>query len=601
MSHQPAAEIKRGGLAQYCVEHRGVTWVALIAVLIWGAVSFTKLGQQEDPSIPQRVGLLVTQFPGATALKVEELVTKSLERTVSEMASIEEIKSESRPGLSTLQIKLHPGSQRDIDLEWEKLRNKAREAPLPEGALPPFLASDFGTTITLLFGITSPPASDAECIARANLVREQLAELRAGKPTANRVAVVAFFPSGVSQSYRSFIGRSFKTGLDASGMASDVQLRQGFSFLMADFATSASREQMEKFIARFKTSVTGTEQENHPDFTAPMIAHGRRRSARSGPRDRAAALQLSRARRCRGRFRRRSEASRERGQSHPHRSRAGDGLPALLLGDGGRLRARPECDREGDRGAQRDHSQRHAPHRGRRIFLCNCRANSRTRTISSARSSASGRRARRCICATCSKSGACMKRPFLSRSMSSSAKTPTAPLLGRRAVMVAVEMKPGKIIGHFNDEVQKVAANLRERLPDGMKIETLSDQPAAVKHRLESFHSLVYRGGCHRHFGRAPAHGLALRAGRGDGDSVDRGDDLGRDASLRDSASPNLHRRAHHRARHAGGRSRGRFRRDQPRAASRRRRRCALPGLGRSACAARFFTGRSLTSSRFSP
>ena len=56
MAHQPLKEIGKGGVAQYCVEHRGVTWTALIAVLLWGAISYTKLGQQEDPSIPQRVG-----------------------------------------------------------------------------------------------------------------------------------------------------------------------------------------------------------------------------------------------------------------------------------------------------------------------------------------------------------------------------------------------------------------------------------------------------------------------------------------------------------------------------------------------------------------
>src|SRR3982751_2366428 len=119
MSHQPSAEIKAGGLAQYSVTYRGVVWTALIGVLIWGAVSFMKLGQQEDPSFPQRKGLLITQFPGATASKVEELVTKAVERHLSEMESIHEIKSQSRPGLSTLIIQLRPGSYSDIELQWE--------------------------------------------------------------------------------------------------------------------------------------------------------------------------------------------------------------------------------------------------------------------------------------------------------------------------------------------------------------------------------------------------------------------------------------------------------------------------------------------------
>lgn len=486
MSHQPAAEIKRGGLAQYCVEHRGVTWVALIAVLIWGAVSFTKLGQQEDPSIPQRVGLLVTQFPGATALKVEELVTKSLERTVSEMASIEEIKSESRPGLSTLQIKLRPGSQRDIDLEWEKLRSKAREAPLPEGALPPFLASDFGTTITLLFGLTSPPASDAECIARANLVRAQLADLRAGKSATKRAAVVAFFPSGVAQSYRSFIGRSFKTGLDASGMASDVQLRQGYSFLMADFATSASREQMEKFIARFKASVTGTEQENHPDFTAPIILMG----------DEDPLAQVRATAPPRYSYRALGDAADDFEDDLKQAGSVGKvtriGLvpetvyllysSATVAGFGldpnGVAKAIAERNAIIPSGTLRTGAQ-NFPVQLTGEFADE---NDLLGTVVGV-----GRAGAPVYLRDLFDVRRMYEAPIPFKVDVFERKAPTAPLLGQRAVMVAVEMKPGEIIGHFNDEVQKVAANLRQRLPDGMNIETLSDQPGAVKHRLEHF------------------------------------------------------------------------------------------------------------------
>jgi multidrug efflux pump subunit AcrB len=67
MAHPDPVEITSGGLAQYSVRYRGVVWTALIAVLVWGAIAFSRLGQQEDPSFPQRNGLLVTQFPGATA------------------------------------------------------------------------------------------------------------------------------------------------------------------------------------------------------------------------------------------------------------------------------------------------------------------------------------------------------------------------------------------------------------------------------------------------------------------------------------------------------------------------------------------------------
>src|ERR1017187_2329595 len=126
MSHPNQNEKKSGGLAQFCVEHREVSWLALIAVLVWGGIAYTRPGQQEDPTIPQRTAMLVTVFPGATASKVEELVSKPLERKISELKSIEEIKSTSRPGISTMTIKQLPGSTTAIDQEWDKVRAKIK-------------------------------------------------------------------------------------------------------------------------------------------------------------------------------------------------------------------------------------------------------------------------------------------------------------------------------------------------------------------------------------------------------------------------------------------------------------------------------------------
>src|SRR5271166_4318694 len=180
MNKPPENSTESGGLAQYFVEHRDVGWMLLIAVLLAGAIAYSKLGQQEDPTIPQRTAMLTTQFPGATASKVEELISKPLERKISELKSIEEIKTTSRPGISTMTIKQIPASTATIDQEWDKVRAKLQEVQLPEGTLQPWLNTDFGNTITLLFGLVSPPITDAECVARANLLRQSLAEIRKG-------------------------------------------------------------------------------------------------------------------------------------------------------------------------------------------------------------------------------------------------------------------------------------------------------------------------------------------------------------------------------------------------------------------------------------
>ncbi len=486
MTHLASAEIKRGGLAQYCVAHRGVTWTALIATLVWGAVSFTKLGQQEDPSTPQRVGLVVGIFPGATASKVEELLTKPLERKISELEAVEEITSESRPGLSTLKVKLYAGSQSYIDITWEKIRAKLREVTLPEGAQPPFLSSDFGTTITLLFGITSPPAGEAECMARANLIRKELTDLRAGKPADGRAAVVAFFPPSIAQSYRDFIGRRFQTALAATGMATDVQVRAGHSFLLADAATTATRAQIEQFIAGFTRSLTGTDAEHHPDFIAPMLLMG---DADPLPQVRATAAP-------RYSYRQLEDAAKafeddlkqvdEVGKVtligivpetvyllYSSAAAAGYGLAPEAIAKaiaernaiipGGTLRTEGQNFPVQLSGEFKSEDEL----LGTVVGVGKSGAPVYLREIFEVRRM--------------------YEAPIPFKVDAYLRATPDAPLTKHRAVTVAVEMKTGKIIGQFNDEVQKVAKRLEARLPEDMQIQTLSDQPTAVAHRLHHF------------------------------------------------------------------------------------------------------------------
>src|SRR6185436_12139907 len=114
--------------------------------------------------------------------------------------SIEEIKTTSRPGISTMTIKQLPGSTATIDQQWDRVRAKLQEVQLPEGARQAWLNTDFGNTITLLVGLVSPPITDAECVARANMLRDRLAELRRGASSTNHAALAAFVPA-ISQHY----------------------------------------------------------------------------------------------------------------------------------------------------------------------------------------------------------------------------------------------------------------------------------------------------------------------------------------------------------------------------------------------------------------
>lgn len=172
--HLPPAT---GGVAQYFVEHRGVGWVAMLAVLVWGWVSYNQLPQQEDPSFPTHDGVIVTIFPGASATQVEELVAKPLERKIEEQDTVDEIRSQSRPHVCVTWVLLRPGSKAEVAQEWTRLRARLAELPLPEGCEPPKLDTDYQATATLLFSIASPTHSYRELEKAAEALDEDLKQV----------------------------------------------------------------------------------------------------------------------------------------------------------------------------------------------------------------------------------------------------------------------------------------------------------------------------------------------------------------------------------------------------------------------------------------
>ncbi len=480
---------KQGGLARYFVEHREVGWVALVAILIWGWVSYHQLAQQEDPKIPERRALLVTRFPGASAKKIEELVTQKIEEKVDEMQSIEELSSQSRFGVSVIHVMQRSASQARVDQEWEKLRAKLREVTLPEGCQEPFLDTDFGNTVTLLYGITSPPGSEPESVARANLLRSRLAELRKTRGSTGRAAVFAFFPPAIAESYRTMIRERFISSLSARGLASDVQNAQGSSYILADFRTGASRAALEAFLTEFSRDLVGTDAELHPDFSRAVILMGDEDPLPSiratvAPRYSYRELELA-AEKLEDALKQLPSVGRVR--------KIGNVAEAVYL-------YYSIANLEGFKIAPDDVIQ---AIRTRNAIIPGgvLRTEGQNFPVQLTGEFVSEEELLDTVAGTTSTSGGAIpvylrdlfdvrrgyENPIPFKVDVLHRKQPGAPLQEARCVMLAVEMKEGNIIGRFGHQASKVVNAVKQRFPEGMEVLTLSDQPRAVTERVQQF------------------------------------------------------------------------------------------------------------------
>ena len=72
--------------------------LSVLVIFVAGLSAFVSMPRLEDPRIVNRNPLIVTLVPGASAERVEALVTEKLEEELQEVPEIKEIRSTSRAG-----------------------------------------------------------------------------------------------------------------------------------------------------------------------------------------------------------------------------------------------------------------------------------------------------------------------------------------------------------------------------------------------------------------------------------------------------------------------------------------------------------------------
>src|SRR5215475_3154328 len=92
--------------ARYSVETRHVMWVLLIATCVWGIFGYLKMPQRKDPEFQVRTAVATIPWSGASAERVEQLVTRKVEEQSAGNSNVTKIMSISRTGLSVVYFEL---------------------------------------------------------------------------------------------------------------------------------------------------------------------------------------------------------------------------------------------------------------------------------------------------------------------------------------------------------------------------------------------------------------------------------------------------------------------------------------------------------------
>ena len=145
-------------LAAWAMKYRPVVITLVALVTLWGAWTYQTMPRREDPEFTIRRCVVAARWPGASAIKVEELVTDKLESTLDGIEEVKELKSTTTEGLSIIYVELEnsvPVS--DIQNAWDKIRAKVALVPMPARNIRPIVNDDFGDMSVLILALYQKP------------------------------------------------------------------------------------------------------------------------------------------------------------------------------------------------------------------------------------------------------------------------------------------------------------------------------------------------------------------------------------------------------------------------------------------------------------
>lgn len=156
MTHDDAQ--KNPGLATLFFRNRYLLWLSVGVILVAGFSSIQSLPRLEDPRIVNRGPLIVTPVPGASAERVESLVTEVLEEALDEIDAVKNLDSTSRAGVSLISVELKDEVDNSTNKTlFAEVRDKVAQARplLPPDAGEPFVDDKReAAAFTLILGVT---------------------------------------------------------------------------------------------------------------------------------------------------------------------------------------------------------------------------------------------------------------------------------------------------------------------------------------------------------------------------------------------------------------------------------------------------------------
>jgi len=129
--------------------------LAIILLIVSGLGALSTMPRMEDPRMTNRHASILTRLPGASAERIEVLITEKIEQKLRKISEIKNITSVSRPGISAVKLELNDEVTDSLPI-WSRARDLINDiAPqFPPGTLAPTLEDDRSYAFTQLIALS---------------------------------------------------------------------------------------------------------------------------------------------------------------------------------------------------------------------------------------------------------------------------------------------------------------------------------------------------------------------------------------------------------------------------------------------------------------
>jgi multidrug efflux pump subunit AcrB len=164
-------------IAEFSIRNKTLILVLTALMLVGGIASFNDMSRLEDPEFTIKDALIITAYPGASALEVEQEVTDELEKAVQQMSQVDQVTSKSDRGLSTLTVTIKDNyDNTTLPQVWDELRRKVGDAQgsLPPGAGASSVIDDYGDVFGIFINVYGSEYTYAEIKTVVDMLRREL-------------------------------------------------------------------------------------------------------------------------------------------------------------------------------------------------------------------------------------------------------------------------------------------------------------------------------------------------------------------------------------------------------------------------------------------